>query len=290
MTFYSQVDIFILGIRRSGNHAISNWLIPHYQGVVRYFNVFSFIEQLRPENNRVQGTTTEIYTNLQGKTFCLSSVTVNDTASNKLPNWAINHVKIPANANLFGCENLTPQHIYEVFDNWYDLKYKKIVEHNGMQITDRRIFIIILRNPFNNIASMMQKPILSPPNNIPISQLPATWIAYAKEYLGETSYLKNLGNFITLNYDLWFSDQNYRKSLSAKLNQPFTDAGLQKVTGQHGGGSSFDGVAFSDKAQQMKVLERWKFFQNDREYLSLLKNEELLALYKRIYGEPPFQI
>ncbi len=41
MALHSQVDIFILGIRRSGNHAISNWLIPHYPGVVRYLNNYS---------------------------------------------------------------------------------------------------------------------------------------------------------------------------------------------------------------------------------------------------------
>ncbi len=31
MTQYSQEDLFILAIRRSGNHAIANWLIPFFQ-------------------------------------------------------------------------------------------------------------------------------------------------------------------------------------------------------------------------------------------------------------------
>lgn len=327
---YSKEDIFILAIRRSGNHAVANWFIPHFTGIVRYLNDYVFLEQMRPENNSLEGNPTYLYMTLNGETFCLLNKgqvwTIQEVvarefvrqldrklnpvvravcktkdfenminemsvihATSKLPYWVADDIRLEASANFFGCENQTPRKLAELFSEWNQSAYKRITRANGIETTEKRTFILVLRNPFNNLASLMRKPSLWPPNHITVSQFPETWIAYAREYLGETSYLSALGNVVTLNYDLWFSDQDYRKKLSVKIAKPFTETGLQKVS-PNGEGSSFDDLEFSDRAQEMNVLERWKVFQDNEEYLSLLKNDEMLALYERIYGKLPFKL
>lgn len=330
MALYSQEDIFILAIRRSGNHATANWLIPHYNGFVRYFNDFVFSWQDSAPKDYISGNPTYIYYTQHARTCCLLNLgqvwniqeliarelTKNlkkrtpfwrrriystdkleqiinelslEEAASKIPYWIANDSPLEVSANLFGCENHSPHKLAHSFPEWLERIYEPLVRKNKRRITQKRTFILVLRDPFNNLASLMRKPSLWPPNHITIDEFPAIWIAYAQEYLGESSYLKAFGNVVTVNYDAWFLDENYRKSLAQKLGRPFTDGGLQHVS-PNGEGSSFEQFDFAGQAQQMNVLERWREFQQDRKYLSLLRNDKLLELYRRIYGEPPFQL
>ncbi len=330
MTQYSQEDLFILAIRRSGNHAIANWLIPHFSGIIRYFNDYVFLVQKHAAEDPLKGNPTYLYLTQDGQTFCIMNKgqvwtiqeiiareltyrlkkklnrfiqkfyppeiieqMINELSvehvTSKLPYWVDEDYHIKAVANLFGCENHTPQQLVVVFPEWRDFIYKKAVQSRNLNVSGQRTFLLVLRDPFNNLASLMQKPSMWPPNHITLEQFPATWIAYAKEYLGETSNLKALGKVVLVNYNRWFVDRSYRQQLSEQLEKSFTDTGLKKMS-PNGGGSSFDQLTWSDNAQNMKVLERWKIFQQNRTYRDLLKNEELLTLSKQIYGKPPFPI
>ena len=51
-----------------------------------------------------------------------------------------------------------------------------------------------------------------------------------------------------------------------------------------GGGSSFDKMRFKRKAQEMKVLERYKYFQGNPEYEKFTKDAELLELSEKMFG------
>ena len=330
MKLYSQEDIFVIAIRRSGNHAMANWLIPHYDGFVRYLNDYTFREQMQPQTTRLEGNPTFLYLTAQGQTFCvmnkgqvwtlqeiiarecvqhlnnrvprlikacyniknferlINEMSILSTTS-QLPYWVDDDVNIEATVNLFGCENQTPANLQHVFAEWEQAAYQKITTQHQLEMTRQRTFLLVLRNPFNNLASLMKNPSLWPPNHIPIEQFPETWMAYAKEYLGETTYLSQLGKVIFVNYDQWFADQTYRTTLSEQLNRPFTDRGLQKIS-LHGEGSSFDKFTYANRAQAMPVLERWKTLQHNAQYRSLLQHPELLALSERIYGPPPFDL
>ena len=51
-----------------------------------------------------------------------------------------------------------------------------------------------------------------------------------------------------------------------------------------GSGSSFDRQTFDEKAQSMKVLERWKQYHDQDELMSYI-DEEAIRLNKELFGE-----
>lgn len=139
------------------------------------------------------------------------------------------------------------------------------------------INIIILRDPFNMWVSNR------PPKNEP--QDPGLWKTYAREFLDETNFLPRK---ICINFDKWFLDADYRKSISDLLGVTFSDKGLNKVS-SHGGGSNFDKTNFDGKAQKMRVLNRWNqsrnFLKKRRLIKILRKDKEMSRLTKTIYRD-----
>ena len=96
-----------------------------------------------------------------------------------------------------------------------------------------RYDLIIIRDPFNLLASRLQrhKKFLEDPNYqenyLSVSRrnyllarysnktMVELWIDYAQEYLGETNYLQH--NKICINYNQWFADIDYRQEIADKL-------------------------------------------------------------------------
>lgn len=50
------------------------------------------------------------------------------------------------------------------------------------------------------------------------------------------------------------------------------------------GGSSFDRLAMQNRANHMKVLERWKAYADDPNYASIFEDQTLVELSSRIFG------
>jgi hypothetical protein len=84
-------------------------------------------------------------------------------------------------------------------------------------------------------------------------------------------------------FDRWFKDPEYRRSICAKLNIPFTDAGLNEVA-RFGNGSSFDARGYDGKAQEMDVLNRWKEFVDDP-FMKRMVTDELMELNKHLFPD-----
>ena len=91
-------------------------------------------------------------------------------------------------------------------------------------------------------------------------------------------------------FDRWFSDIDYRKNTQESMNKTFnwnltedSNIGIEKVA-IPGGGSSFDNVDYADRAQKMKVTERWKKYKN-HPIMKRLVTPELLELNSRLIGE-----
>ncbi len=141
--------------------------------------------------------------------------------------------------------------------------------------------ILVIRDPFNMLVSRWYKP-HRVPKLIDDSEILDTWEIYAEEYLGITNFLKSK---IAVNYNLWFLSIDYRKNLSAQFGLSFTDAGLNVVPRSTGGtGSSFDGIYFDGRGNQMKVLERWKICQQDKRFHEAFRERHKLAnLYRQIF-------
>jgi len=103
-----------------------------------------------------------------------------------------------------------------------------------------------------------------------------------KEHAGE--FIKK-SDYICINFNKWFSDVNYRKKVSGKLELDFNDKG-KNIVANIGEGSSFDKTRFNNKANQMKVLERYKEFENDESYKAFFKRfPDLLKLNDLIFNK-----
>jgi hypothetical protein len=108
------------------------------------------------------------------------------------------------------------------------------------------------------------------------------WIDHAREFLGETNYLPGA---IKINYNKWCVDQQYRKDLAKQFDLEFTDKGFNKMS-HFGEGSSFDKLAYVNKASQMGVLQRWKQYAKNKAYLDFLcRNPQLELLTTKVFGK-----
>lgn len=241
-------EIRIVGLRRSGNHAIINWIRKQQKGEVLHLN------NVRAGKNPYR-VLYHHYRTDRLRQEALGYFTKKDCLISSYEDYNL--------------EDITDKN----FAKKHDLYLGK---------TEQRYDVIIIRDPFNLLASRLQKGYTSIKSNQ--NTVIDLWIAYAKEYLGETQFLQN--NKIGINYNQWFLDVAYRQQIASRLNLEFSDAGLEKVKGQ-GGGSSFDGLEFQGKASNMDVLGRWKNFASDDLYKKMLDNQELVEYAEKIFGHIP---
>jgi hypothetical protein len=146
----------------------------------------------------------------------------------------------------------------------------------------RAATILILRDPFNNLASKRRA---NPERDRDYFRLERElWKSHAREFLGETDYL---GKKILLNYNDWFRDSDSRTAVTEALetdlpaSHPAAERALAKVPWN--GRSQFESNRFDGRAQEMKVLERWKAMSDDPIYGDVFADEELVELSRRLF-------
>ena len=86
------------------------------------------------------------------------------------------------------------------------------------------------------------------------------WTIYAREYLGETNFLRDV-SLVTVSFNKWVRDDSYRCEVLESMGIKLKDNSTSYVPGA-GGGSSFDATLLSGKAEQMQVFDRWKYLEN----------------------------
>ena len=109
------------------------------------------------------------------------------------------------------------------------------------------------------------------------------WKAYAREIIGETNHCPNL---VWISYNRWFNDHEYRSEMAETLNLAGSDGGLDRVAAW-GAGSSFDNLSLDGRACDMQVLERWKRMLDDEIYRVILQDPEIHELSQQLFGEFP---
>ena len=117
-----------------------------------------------------------------------------------------------------------------------------------------------------------------------LDQFRKNWIAYSKEVVGETNYLKKK---IVLVYDKWVTSEEYRRQKAEEIRLDFNDKNFGKMP--HAG-SSFDDFVFSNNAYNMNVCNRWLKYKDNAKFNKILFDDELLNLYKKIFGEIPYSL
>ena len=155
----------------------------------------------------------------------------------------------------------------------------------------RRVHLLILRDPFNNFASLVRRSEAHTPGDV-LTYSPETvrrcvelWKRYAREYVGRTDIIP--GEKIGVSYNAWFTEQRERKRLADTLGLEFTDEGIDEVASWGPSrGSSFDGFSYDGRAGEMRVLERFRKYEDNPFYLGLF-DPEIIDLSQRIFGEIP---
>ncbi|HHP7231296.1 MAG TPA: hypothetical protein ACFCUY_10620 [Xenococcaceae cyanobacterium] len=248
----NQKEIRVIGLRRSGNHGIITWIRRHYDERIWHLNNIS--PQKNPYRNLYEHyPKEELKPEAQGiftKKKCL----------------------------IYNYENYTLESITNsLLEKKHDLYLGK---------SQTRYDLLILRDPYNTFASILKGQRNKnnftylntyPKNHKSIAEL---WLDYAKEFLGETNYLKY--KRVMVSYNHWIIDQNYRRNISKKLDLDFCDAGFNVVK-SYGGGSSFKGTEFNTQVSKTDFLNRWQEFKDDDEYKKMF-SDEIKEYSQKIFG------
>jgi len=240
-------EIRVFSMKRSGHHAIINWIIEQNKGPVVFGN------QCRIKED---GNEKKI---IEGRKYYYHK-DISSTFKNHKDLFIYNFedVELSKVSNLF---------------NFRSRLIKGGVSYN----------VLIIRDPFNLFAS--RKKLKEKKNNADCEsnkKIIELWKKHAKEALLNHPKF-TLMKLIIINYNKWFVDKEYRKQISDSLNLKFDDLGFETVP-KFGGGSSFDRLGFNGKANKMKVLDRWREFIYDDDYWELLSDSELNDLSYKLFG------
>ncbi|WP_265516500.1 hypothetical protein [Nitratireductor luteus] len=126
---------------------------------------------------------------------------------------------------------------------------------------ERLYEILILRDPYNLIASRRRL------GSTRISEHTAMRIWKQHAAALERFPVPRRGR-VPINYNRWVSSAEYRKEVAVALNLEFRDAAAQSVP-SCAGGSSFDGTTFDGRANAMAVFDRWRSCVDDPSFWEL---------------------
>lgn len=241
--------LVVYGMKRSGNHAIVNWIIE--QGS------FRFINNLVPISPILEGR---------------ESI----PPPRDFTNWARTRGLRPTR---------TPRPRHQALIVSLEDHDLNMIPFRDVPCELKNL--LILRDPSNLFASRIRKATREPNStSFPstsggvMDRAAGVWKSHAQEFLGLTHQLENL---LPVYFDAWFSDQTYRKHISESLNLKFCDTGFSRVT-TFGGGSSFDDGNFDGRSGEMGVLSRHEqLTESERQLLDrVFEDDELRILSDRV--------
>lgn len=314
--------MFLIGLRRSGIHAIISWLIPHFGGVTRFVNDPVFEPG---QGAAMEGRPLRFYYAKRGRAGEIvmpsmlrqvsDEIGVDDAGAfvrgvnpffrpvarnifKSFKRFRRTHpVRTPiipyapepdggsVDFNLFAIENLTPPEFARTYPQWRDRDYLPWLAERGYTPARRTLIVTTLREPWNQLASLIKSPPMKPPRIIGPERYREKWLECAAEHVGDSRLLASFGEVLPISFPRWFSDHGYRAGLARSIGAEPTDAGLD-VVANFGGGSSFDGQAMSGHAQGMKVNERWKAYADHPLMLALCADSAVRGYSERLFGVP----
>jgi hypothetical protein len=270
-------EIRVFGIKRSGNHAIINWIFYQIPGQV----IFANHCYLAGKEIRIYKGTGRIdcrginYWDFKRKYFFFE----------KNPFFNQEIVTYSKNDKRFNGQKLKQYPKEAVIVSFEDKDIAQFSElmnrhHEEWVGKSKEVFsIVILRDPFNLLASIYKK--WGKEN---LKDIASLWVEYAKTYLNYQASTDHC--LLGINYNQWLVDVNYRQAITERLQIPFDDSKKDRVA-NFAGGSSFDGLSYQQDGHKMDVLSRWQIFRDDPEYCDLFKNPQLLELSEKIFGMIP---
>jgi len=144
--------------------------------------------------------------------------------------------------------------------------------------------IIVIRDPYNHLASAFVQSNVGPRIGAPVASKKDVMnqIKHIKEFYKEALNKEFLPNGVVANYNKWMSSEKYRRELADTLGIEFSDTGK---TAMGHDGSSFDAMDFDGRADKMEVLTRWKRVYNEPWFKLALNDEELKEISEKLFGK-----
>ena len=245
----------IIGLKRSGNHAIVNWILEQHKQIN---SDYCFINDVRPNTNPLKNKNGHSdYNDMVDKPKSLFVYSYEDRA----------------------LKDICSQEFYE-----------KRIEYVGKSL---KVYApLILRDPFNYFASRLKTNrkkgaqwAWGDENKKNRHTQINMWLSYAKEFINKMNIIKD--NKIPVDFNLWHESFSYRMILADRLDIEFTDAGREGIY-RAGGGSAFNGRRMHNKASDMDINERWKKMVNDDYYISLF-TDDIIDMSVKIWGKKKFE-
>jgi hypothetical protein len=293
MKYLTDKTIFVCGMNRTGQHAISTWIMSAHDNAV-YKNNIGFSCKKGEQVPTVP--VFRLNDSLKSTTFhyrLFKDGEFSETGMKLLsPEYQSQRDII-----LYGIEMASPEVFANGYRSHFFKKQQKFIEslqeqhtgYNGLQrIGKTNTIVFVLRSPWNHYASgyfwrrgdhAIKKPEI----------FSTLWIKYAEEFLGITNFVGD--QFVPVLYDKWFTDKDYRESLANKMEIPFTDEGRDIVLG-YGKGSTFQK---HKSGTQLNPLDRWQKCLKNSESKKALKDmllydDRLIDYATRLFGELPFNV
>ena len=242
----------IVGMSRSGNHAIIDWILSQASGRTCFLNC------AEPQSNPF--------------------VTARplDSGRSIIANFSEFDVKAELDGEFTDKDLLLVSHedcfLGTLAKGTYEDHHATFV---GSSLERRDV--LILRDPFNLFASRIRGEF----GCVSTKTALRIWKQHAREFLGVRRYLRHPR--VLIDYNRWASQKPYRRKIAEQLGLQFSDSSLEKVP-EAGNGSSFDGRRYDGRATGMRILERWKHFIDSEAYAAIF-DHEAYSLSKRIFGD-----
>jgi hypothetical protein len=245
-----------ISLKRSGQHAIINWLCHQIQSTI-HFNNCTFIRNKLSICPISRGKIVS-YVNKNQKEVICNKPSIDNNFS------LIKNELEQAKNLLYSFEDISLNNTF----------LKKMIELNNVKV------ILILRDPYNCFASSFcQRDTFIPDPK----HKKSLFITYLEQTLDIKNYLNV--SVVAIDYTKWLTEIDYRLSILTQLEIPWSpeaDSSIKEVQ-SFGGGSSFNGTNIDSEALHSQVLQRWQEFKDDREYREMLSDEYLLKLSDRFF-------
>lgn len=261
----NEIELRIAALRRSGSHAVVQWLLRQLPGDG------CFLDNCAPGEDP------------HASCYLPDSLGMGlDLASFRSPPTARTARRKHA-PKAFLIHNYEDRDLARVFSAAAESAHDGWVGSSA-----RRVDLLVLRDPWNNLASLLRwaRGGVHPIAEASVAAAARRFKGYAREVLGETRLLRHEPTFVLFNR--WIAEREYRQALAARLGLPFTDAGIDDVArwGPTAWGDSFDGLTYDGRAREMALAERFRWCAGDPFYRGLF-DAELVELSERVFGVIP---
>ena len=250
--YVNRTEIRVVGMSRSGNHAIINWILAQSPGRTCFLNC------AEPGRNP--------FVSARPRTP-------------ELPGWRASYPGFEIEAERAGRLSRKDLLIHSYEDTFLGPFKKPENEDRHDAVVGRsarRVDLLVLRDPRNLFASRLA----SGYGWLEDELVARVWSQHAREFLGLRRNLRQ--ERLRVSYNEWVTSADYRRELASTLELEFDDRAAHKVPAA-AGGSSFDGTAYDGRAEEMPVLRRWHDFLGDRRFHRLL-TPAVLELSERVFG------